>query len=104
MDNSNSYHFPHTCAHLWHLWNKEHLTGKQILARTLEMQMWLDANCIVNGKRTFIWSIEYTKFPQDYNVQYSGFKGVNTISLANCIYFKHEQDLLAFRLRWGIQA
>lgn len=106
MDNSKYRSHPHICPHLWHLWHIEKLTGGEIIDLTVEMQLWLDNNCIENGERTFFWDDHYTKLPFAYNKDYKGGIGIynlHEVSLANFLAFKHREDLLAFRLRWGIQ-
>lgn len=104
MANSKYHSYPYTCAHLWYLWQIKKFTGKQILDLTVEMQHWLDECCVVKGERTFIWDNYYTRVYLDYNKDAGPIlKTAQQISLSDCIYFRYEQDLLAFRLRWGIQ-
>ena len=108
MDNSKHKSYQHICHYLFYLWDVEKLSGIQILERTEEMHKWLFANCIENGECTFIWDNHYTKYPANVNKDYCGIsifgRSSHEISLSNSVAFKYEQDLLAFRLRWGIQA
>lgn len=93
--------FPHSSAYLSHLVNVEKLTGIQILNRTVEMMDWLSIN-----KCSHMWSYgtegidtigrDCVGYPLSSNPG-------NLITFSRYIYFRHEQDLLAFRLRWGIQ-
>lgn len=99
MIDSDLENYPYKCAYLSYLWHVELLSGSDILARSLEMQNWLDANC----RGTFRWDTLYSKFPLNTSkgTPLHG-NNVQQIALANNVYFKNEQDLLAFRLRWGI--
>ena len=77
-----------------------------MLDRLIQMQVWLDINCIENNKTTFKWCDIYSKYPADYNVEFNGvgIHGYKThhIQFSNFLAFKRKEDLLAFMLRWGI--
>ena len=101
MDNSNYHSYPYVCKYLWHLWNIEKLTGKQILDRVLDIQDWLDSSCILTGKQTFIWDVKHILLPLNSNIDTQHISRTEqVIYISEHIYFSNEQDLLAFKLRW----
>jgi hypothetical protein len=95
------YAYPYGCPYLSHLLKVEKLTGSQILARVLEMMDWLSTN-----KCSHEWSTNEDMDTVGRNcVGYPlSSNPANHISFSRHIYFTHEQDLLAFRLRWGINS
>lgn len=99
MDKNIFESYPHHCDYLSYLWEVELLSGRLILEKTIDMQGWLDTVCA----RKFIWSNNYSKFPLDYGKNTVFMRNSSLqIALADAVYFKEEQDLLAFKLRWGI--
>lgn len=100
MDKNIYESYPHKCDYLEYLWEVELLSGRLILERTIDMQGWLDTVCFKN----FIWSNNYSKFPLDYSKNTVFMRNSSLqIALADAVYFREEQDLLAFKLRWGIR-
>lgn len=73
----------------------------------LQYQTWLDETCIQNGKRNYKWSTAdlTTKIPKlhTFGQQLGRYPAREYYEFANALYFSYEEDLLAFRLRWGIQ-
>jgi hypothetical protein len=71
----------------------------------LQYQHWLDETCIQNGKRNFKWSTGEltTVIPKIRTFGSGNYPLGEYYEFANVLYFSYEEDLLAFRLRWGIQ-
>lgn len=72
---------------------RENLNAETIFALTEAIQEWLSENVKVNGVNNYEWSYK-TKM-------INGAHG--TVAFPEKIYFAYEEDLVAFRLRWGIQ-
>lgn len=94
--------YPYEYAYLSHLVNVEKLTGNQIMRRTLEMMNWLSVNKCSHKWSDGVDGVENVGkncvgYPLSSNP-------ANLISFSRYIYFAHEQDLLAFRLRWGVNS
>ena len=81
----------YSAAYLWWLIHREKLNGRQILTRTFEMQDWLSDNVRDKG----------SPYCNNYNWA-SISTNIDGLLFANYLWFRHEVDLLAFRLRWGI--
>jgi hypothetical protein len=67
--------------------------GNKILELTNQMQEWLSENVRCDGKNNYSWSenkIDLLVDPYQH------------LSFSDTISFRYETDLLAFRLRWGI--
>ncbi len=119
--------YPYSCAHLWYYLRVEKLTGEQIQAKVREINAWLNETCIItcvdwfsptaDGKYPVIkeeqwhWSRDTSRVPSGHNVfgapiatyrlaSYAG--DWNEVSLANNISFMRQDDLLAFKLKFGI--
>lgn len=85
--------YPYSCAYLWYMVAVLDLGGDEILDITQSMQEWLYDNVRRDDQNNFKWSNKST------SIIFSA----NTYTLfTNYISFKHMEDLLAFRLRWGI--
>lgn len=92
----------YTCDYLSHLVYVENLTGIQVLEQLVEMDNWLSVN-----KISRMWSVGEmgtTRIGKNCVGYPLSSNPANLISVSRYIYFTDEQDLLAFRLRWGIQA
>jgi len=113
-DNRN---YPHCCAYLWYLLQVEHLTGKEIIGRIQEYSKWFYENCRelqaknegqpVVFRPVWTWSVASTLVPLTYSMFKpvpSGFAYGDSEEreFPNAIYFMYKEDLLAFKLRFGI--
>lgn len=87
--------FKYSSRYLWWVYKKMNLKKWNEIQDFVKLiQEWLSANVVQDGIPLYKWS---------------GGKLVTTNSLhpgviSNVIYFKYEEDLLAFRLRFGIGA
>jgi hypothetical protein len=70
------------------------VTANTILDITNDMQEWLSENVRHDGKNNYAWSESKFTINQFDNYEW--------IKFSESIAFKYEEDLLAFRLRWGI--
>jgi hypothetical protein len=98
FDPKLSYKF--ACHWLHHLRFNEQLTGNQILDRSRDMMNWLCAN-----KVTHVWSTATAVSMVLANVSAEkAHAGADNqfLTFANILFFEHQTDLLAFRLRWGM--
>lgn len=91
-----SYKF--ACHWLHELALVRELTGQEIMDRSLEFMNWLCEN-----KVTHMWSKPVTTIPVDYclTAHHGSFTNLNHYTFSNILFFEHQADLLAFRLRWG---
>ena len=87
MLNSKPVYPYYSCKYLDHLVENEKLRSSEISLRVHEMRGWL-CNSVDSGG--FGWIGRFTTI--DY------------YSFSNAIWFKHEQDLLAFKIRFGIHS
>ena len=93
-----SYTF--ACHWLYHLAYKEGLTGQEILDRSVEMMNWLTEN----GPIQHAWNTNRIKVPKDCTIDVPGnYSDLSYLEFSTILFFEHQSDLLAFRLRWGIQ-
>lgn len=85
--------FKYASPYLWWIFNKMNIRdNNQILDFKSRIQEWLTENVVQDGKPLYRWSDgKLLTVLWDIN---------KTIS--NVLYFKHEEDLLAFRLKFGI--
>lgn len=79
------YPYIYCCPYLWWLLHREKLLGQQLQERIVDIERWLNANL----KGMYVW------YPAATN---------ESEALYHAVYFKEESDLVAFRLRWGINA
>jgi len=92
-----SYKF--ACHWLYELALVKELTGQEIMNQSLEFVNWLCEN-----KVKHVWSTDSstTQIPVDYSMASKGsFANLNYYTFSNILFFEHQADLLAFRLRWG---
>lgn len=115
--------FPFSYDWLWYYLQVEKLTGKEIYAKLKVIDSWLAETCYENvidrcspapdGKFTSIrknhyaWSLERVRIPSDYNpfITHSLSASIfgNTYEVVpKHIRFKNNEDLLAFKLKFGI--
>jgi hypothetical protein len=83
----------YTSAYLWWLIHKQKLIGLEIFEIQRKMHGWC-CDCVAGKHRKGSWE---NNFSWD-----SRSTIVDGFSFPNCIWFKYEEDLLAFRLRFGI--
>jgi hypothetical protein len=86
--------YPYSCAYLWYMVAVLELSGDEIFDITRSMQEWLYDNVRRDDQNNFKWSSKSTSIIFSANS--------STPVFTNYISFKHAEDLLAFRLRWGI--
>lgn len=85
--------YPYTIAHLWHVFNTLQLRGQDALDALNPMVDWL----IENAPGRFLMS-SGKLMTGIYN------STVTEVMVSNCIHFSDLEDVLAFRLRWGVNA
>jgi hypothetical protein len=122
---------PYKCSYLpAGITHKEFHTGPELVDYSLNVNSWLARNCVERSaaggmyhnifRPRYIWGKQYalvTKSDYTYsclnirdyitegiigeNIQFRyDFK--HSVEIATTVHFKFEEDLLAFRLRWGI--
>jgi hypothetical protein len=115
------------CAYLWYFLQVEHLTGEQIQERVSEIQEWLDETCTYirvdwlnktpEGYYPEIktYSYQWAKDTSDVYLYHNPFANSATlynpnyygdwtqVFFPNTIAFRHAEDLLAFKLKFGIE-
>jgi hypothetical protein len=124
----NRKNFPYRCSYLWYYIRIEKLTGEQIAAKVKEIDAWLNETCIITcmdwfspmadgqypviKEEQWMWSVTTSRVPARHNrfgmpkapvktpVSYS--YNWNEIYLSDNISFMHQDDLLAFKLKFGI--
>jgi hypothetical protein len=127
MTNSKK-NFPYLCAHLWYYLQVEKLNGKQIMAKVIEINAWLNETCIITcvdwfsptadgqypvlKEEQWMWDTWTTRVPMYHNLYGTTIPAAPpmstrmdwdaAISLSNSISFMHQDDLLAFKLKFGI--
>ena len=95
VDPKLSYKF--ACHWLHELALVKEQTGQEIMNQSLEFMNWLCEN-----KVTHKWSTPVSKIPVDYSMLARGsLTNLNHYTFSNILFFEHQADLLAFRLRWG---
>lgn len=124
----NDLNYPYACAHLWYYLRVEHLTGEQIRSKVKEINAWLNETCTeqvidwskptvdgkipIRKKENWFWAESHSRVPMHFNIfaggipKSSGTPGYhgdwNEVSLSNNLRFTHKEDLLAFKLKFGI--
>lgn len=91
--------FKYRCDHMHALFETRRLTGRQAQVIVLDMCSWLISNV---GAGNFSWSNHIIKVPVDMTWDFSIPNGASKMEFASMIFFRHECDLLAFKLRWGV--
>jgi hypothetical protein len=65
-----------------------------------EIQEWLTLNVYREGEITYKWSDG--QLVTRFNRYFTNLNKPTEVIFSNVLYFKHEEDLLAFRLKFGI--
>lgn len=98
-DNLSSESQIHNCEYLRYFWEVKKATGLEILDISVEMTNWLSQNSIKH-----VWSKNVQSIQLDGNI-HSGFTlPFRLLEFSTSIQFNNEEDLLAFKPRWGICA
>jgi hypothetical protein len=103
--------FPYVCSYLGHLLKHEKITSKQVLLdRIEEMDNWIAANLTRNGVEEWYYSNKNasksgmcwicSKAGRAFHLDHPK-TGLET-RISRYIFFKTGEDLLAFKLRFGI--
>jgi hypothetical protein len=93
--------YPYYSEYLWTLLKVQGLTGLQVIDEECKMETWFADNGV-----EFMWSDANSDHPLTIRVDKyhngTGLSAANQVILPMGVYFKHESDMLAFNLRWGI--
>jgi len=83
--------FKYSSPYLWWIYNKMNLKERNEIQDFVKLiQEWLSANVVQDGIPLYKWSSGKLVTP------------IYTGVVSNVLYFKHEEDLLAFKLKFGI--
>ena len=85
--------------YLYVLLERQRLTGRQAQWQVEEMAPWL-WNTV--GRDNYEWSSHCVQVPMDQTWDVSVPNGGAKREFSSRIFFRHEADLLAFKLRWGV--
>ncbi len=123
---------PYSSSYLTAIVNRDGVhTGLELISYAYGIDQWLSENCLQQATKhgfysnhyypTYMWGNTYAPLsrisPLGYSrlhietytsIQLNGRSSLcmndfsNSVDIATKVHFKFEQDLLAFRLRWGI--
>jgi hypothetical protein len=106
--------YPFACSYLGHLLKHEKITSRSVLLQRIEeIEDWVYANLKdpTTGEEEWVWSnkkertIRLRQCRYDRRITTFSFihpENSNDIRVSRFIFFKNREDLLAFKLRFGI--